>query len=78
MFLIFWGTGVACLMYYKNHSVIFDNSLIEVTNVFGKANEIRWSDISGIKFNAISGLLVLCTDVEAVKVHQHGGLVKIH
>ncbi len=71
MLLIFWGAGIPCLMYYKNHRVSFDDNLIVVTNVYGKVKEIKWSDILNIKFKVFSGLLVLTTKNEIIKVHQH-------
>jgi glucan phosphoethanolaminetransferase (alkaline phosphatase superfamily) len=77
MLLIFWGTGIPCFMYYRNHKVSFDNNSIKTTNVYGKVKEIQWSDISDIRFNAFSGLLVLKTNNETIKVHQHlVGLLK--
>lgn len=71
MLLIFWGTGIPCFMYYKNHSVSFDNHSIRVTNVYGKTNEILWSDVSAIRFKALSGLLAISTGEKTVHVHQH-------
>jgi hypothetical protein len=32
MLLIFWGTGIPCLMYYRNHRVTFDDNLIVATS----------------------------------------------
>ncbi len=71
MLLIFWGTGIPCLMYYQNHRVSFDDNSIVATSVYGKIREIKWTDIEDIKFKAMSGLLVLTTKDEKVKVHQH-------
>jgi hypothetical protein len=71
MLLIFWGAGIPCLMYYRNHRVTFGDNSIIATNVYGKVKEIKWSDISGIKFKPLSGLLVLTTQNEHIKVHQH-------
>ena len=71
MLVIFCGTGIPCLMYYRNHRVSFDNKSIKVINVYGNRKEIQWSDISDIKFRALSGLLVIYTSNESVKLHQH-------
>lgn len=71
MLLIFWGTGIPCLLYYRNHNVTFDDKSIKTTNVFGKLKEIQWSDVLEIKFQALTGLLVLKTNNETIKVHQH-------
>lgn len=71
MLLIFWGAGIPCLMYYRNHRVSFDDNSIVATNVYGKVKEIKWSDILNIKFKVLSGLLVLTTKNEIIKVHQH-------
>ncbi len=69
--LIFWGLGIPCLMYYRNHRVTFDDNSIVVTNVYGKVKEIKWSDISDVRFKTFAGLLVLTTTSEQIKVHQH-------
>lgn len=71
MLLIFWGTGIPCLMYYRNHRVTFDDNSIVTTSVYGKIREIKWTDIEDIRFKAMSGLLVLTTKDQKVKVHQH-------
>jgi uncharacterized membrane protein len=71
MLLIFWGTGIPCLMYYRNHRITFNENSVSVVNVYGKVNEIKWSSVLDIKFKALSGLLVLSTKDEIVKVHQH-------
>lgn len=71
MLLMFWGSGIPCLMYYRNHSVTFNDTTIIATNVYGKTKQIKWTDISGIKFKPLSGLLVLTTQSEQVNVFQH-------
>jgi len=71
MLLIFWGAGIPCLMYYRNHKVTFNENSITATNVYGKVKEIKWSDILDIKFKVFSGQLVLKTKDEVIKVHQH-------
>lgn len=77
MLLIFLGIGIPCLMYYRNHRVVFNNNSIIATNIYGQTKEIKWSDINDINFNALSGLLVLKTTQEKIKIHQHlVGLLK--
>lgn len=71
MLLIFWGAGIPCLMYYRNHRVTFSENAITVTNMYGKSKEIKWSAISDIRFNAFSELLVMKSQSNQVKVHQH-------
>jgi hypothetical protein len=69
--LIFGGTGIPCLMYFRNHKISFNRKTIKATNVFGRTNQIEWADILEIKFNAFSGLLKLTANNETIKVHQH-------
>jgi hypothetical protein len=69
--LIFGGTGIPCLMYFRNHKISFNRKTIKATNVFGRTNQIEWADILEIKFNAFSGLLTLTANNETIKVHQH-------
>lgn len=69
--LISFGLGIPCLMYYRNHRVIFNSNSIIVSNVFGKVKEIKWSDIIDVRYKAFSGLLILTTKIEQIKVHQH-------
>ncbi len=69
--LIFWGSGIPCLMYYRNHRLSFNNKIIRVINVYGNQREIQWQDILDIKFQVMSGLLILKTADKVIKVHQH-------
>lgn len=71
MLLIFWGTGIPCLMYYRNHRVTFDDNSIVATSLYGKIKEIKWTDIEDIRFKSMSGLLILTTKDDKLKVHQH-------
>jgi hypothetical protein len=71
MLLIFWGTGIPCLLYYRNHRVTFDENTIIATSVYGKIREIKWTDIEDIRFKAMSGLLILTTKDDKLKIHQH-------
>lgn len=68
---ICWGSGIPCLLYYRNHRISFDDRSIHVTDVYGKSRTIEWSQITDANFSAFSGLLVLKTENEKVKVHQH-------
>ena len=71
MLLILLVPGIFLLMYYKNHRVIFGDNSIVVTDVFGKEKKIKWSDITDIKFNILSGMFVISTKSEKIKVHLH-------
>lgn len=53
-----WG-GILMLLYYKNHYLRFDNSFIEVRDYRGRIKYMTWKDIEEVKFNSVSGLLIL-------------------
>lgn len=72
MLLIFGGLGLLCLLYYKNHYLLFDSNRIEVRSHIGKTSSIHWDDIKRAQFNAFSGLLILTTySGGKLKIHQH-------
>ena len=71
MLLIFWGAGIPCLLYFKNHKVSFNEDSILVVNVFGKQKKVEWAKIADINFKALWGLIVIDSEGEKVKIHQH-------
>lgn len=70
--LMFGVIGAASILFYLNHKVLFDDTYIEVTNIFGKIKTTRWVDLHIIKFNYNSGVLVLKDYAnQKLSVHQH-------
>lgn len=69
--LVFWGTGLTCLLYFVNHKVRFNKDSVEVVDVYGRKKEILWSEISEASFNTFSGLLKFQSSKTTVKVHHH-------
>ena len=65
---IFFGLGVAILIWYYNYSLGFDDKRIISTNWKGKKRIIKWTDVENIKFNATSGYLKLYSKVEKIVV----------
>jgi hypothetical protein len=68
---IFWGFGIPCLLYYRNHRVIFDDTTIAVVNVFRKSKTVAWEEITVARVRPLTGMLVIYTPAATVKVHQH-------
>jgi hypothetical protein len=68
---IFWGGGIPSLLYYYNHRVVFDDTSITVTNVFGKTVTFNWEDISSVKLNSLTSVITMNTTSGKVKIHQH-------
>lgn len=72
MFLLFGGLGLLCVLYYRNHYVLFDTTKIEVQSPFGKCKTTYWNRLVKATFNPASGLLTLIdSDGQKLKVHQH-------
>lgn len=72
MLLIFWGAGIPCWLYYKNHKLEFDGEKIIVKNVLGKEKTIQWSEINQITFSHFSSYLtIIDSKGEKIKIHQH-------
>lgn len=72
LFLIFLGLGSLCVLYYRNHSLRFDNSKIEVRSPFGKSKTMYWNEIKSARFNRLSGFITLTdSNAQEIKVHQH-------
>ena len=70
--LLFGGLGFLCAIWYINHSIHFNNKMIQTTSVFKKKTVVTWDAISSVEFKATSGLLVF-TDIKGqkAKAHQH-------
>jgi hypothetical protein len=70
--LIFLCAGVPCLMYYRNHRVIFTDSDFLVIDVWGEPFDVPWDDVTGVEFNKWTGLYSLQTrNNKVVKLHSH-------
>ena len=71
IFLLFGGTGLACVLWYRNHKIIFDDNKITVYNWKKQVEEIYWEEITAIKFRPIAGNIKITGSNKIVKVHQH-------
>jgi hypothetical protein len=56
---------------YRNYRLYFDNENIVVTDLFGKKNTMKWSEIEQVKSNAFTGYLTLSSATTQLKVHQN-------
>jgi len=70
-FLIFSLLGVYFIVLYRNYRLYFDNEKIVVTNLFGKKNTMKWSEIEKVRSNAFTGYLTLSSASTQLKVHQN-------
>jgi hypothetical protein len=72
MFLLFGGLGLLCILYYRNHNVLFDTTSITVQSPFGKLKSTSWQKLAKASFNPTSGMLILTdSDGQKLKIHQH-------
>jgi hypothetical protein len=55
--VIFWGSGLPCVLYYRNHMVWFDNTSITVSDVWGNLKTTSWNALRSIELRKYSGLL---------------------
>jgi amino acid permease len=69
-FLIFSLLGVYFIVLYRNYRLYFDNEKIVVTNLFGKKNTMKWSEIEKVRSNAFTGYLTLSSASTQLKVLQ--------
>jgi hypothetical protein len=70
-FLIFSLLGVYFIVLYRNYRLYFDNEKIVVTNLFGKKNTMKWSEIEKVRSNAFTGYVTLSSASTQLKVHQN-------
>lgn len=71
IWLIMGGTGTACLVYYRNHKVVFDEEQFVVSNWKGNNSTFRWNEISSVKFKPISGYLKVKDLSKGSNIHSH-------
>ena len=80
MSIVTIGPGIPCLLWYLNHTVMYDSEKITVKNAYGKEKTIFIKEIISSKLNIFTGLLEVKTNNEIVNIHQHligvGGLTK--
>jgi hypothetical protein len=69
---MFWDMGIPMVLWFKNHRLKFNQTDIEVINVYGQRNSIAWKEINSISFNHFSGFITI-TDPKGtrLKAHQH-------
>ena len=68
---MFLGMGLFALIWYYNYEIVFDDKRIKSTSWKNVKRNISWSEIESIKFNAISGHLLLHTKTAKIMVFQH-------
>lgn len=66
-----YGVGLLCMKFYTNHKVILDDQKIEVSNWLGKTKGIEWTQIEQIKFNSLSGYIIVKNSATVLKIHYH-------
>lgn len=71
LIISFGGLGFVVLGFYNNHMVIFSETTVYVSNWRGVKKDIRWSEIENVKFNIISGYLVVYSINDKLKLHMH-------
>lgn len=72
LFVLFAGLGTICVLYFRNHHVLFNEEQVEVKSVFGSTGFFKWEDVVGAKLNKTSGDIVLkVKDGQKFRVHQH-------
>lgn len=70
--LIFLGTGLPCVLYYRNHRVIYTESEFMLVNVWGDLRTYDLSQVVSIELNKWTGLFQLKTKSGlSLKVHTH-------
>src|SRR5690606_25037750 len=52
MLFIFEGLGLVCVLWYRNHKVIFNKFTVSSTNWLGKTTAIEWKRVYNISFNS--------------------------
>jgi hypothetical protein len=72
MFLFFMGCAVPCIMWYKNHNLIFGEQGFIAENAYGKRQDMQWGDISQVSFSSFAGVVsVVDKQGNVAKAHQH-------
>lgn len=70
--LLFGGLGYISAIWYTNHTVHFNSNRIESINFYKNKVTLDWSDITAIKFNPVTGLLIFTNaHGKKIKAHQH-------
>lgn len=65
--LFFGGFGVMCILYYRNHHVIINDTSVTVQSWLSKTSTIRWAEIRGLSTNSFTGNIILRATHHKVK-----------
>ncbi len=72
MALLFLGFAIPCFMWYRNHSISYNEDGLTSKSAYGKGQQIRWSDISRVSFNSFMGVIsIVDKQGNIAKAHQH-------
>lgn len=72
LFVFFTIAGIMSILYFKRHTVSFDEKNIEVTSIQNTAERFDWENIKSGKLNKVSGAIVFQTkDGSRFRVHHH-------
>jgi hypothetical protein len=72
LFLIFGIPGTFCILLWRNHFAKYDETTIEVSNLFGRINTIKWTEVEKTQYNSFFGYLnIKNSDGLSIKLHHH-------
>jgi hypothetical protein len=72
LFFSFGFAAALCILYYRNHQVVFDKTYIEVTSPLRKVTTSTWDKVVKTKYSYNAGLLTLIdSDGQKLKINHH-------
>ena len=72
LFVSFGFAAALCILYYRNHRVVFDKTYIEVTSPLGKVTTSTWNKIVKTTYSYNAGVLTLIdSEGQKLKVNHH-------
>lgn len=71
MFLTIGILSLACLLWYYNHQVIFDEKTISASTWTKKITSMQWDEIESIKFSPMSGYIKIKSLDKTIKLSSH-------
>lgn len=72
LFFSFGFAAALCILYYRNHQVVFDKTYIEVTGPLRKVKTSSWAKVVKTKYSYNAGLLTLIdSDGQKLRINHH-------
>jgi hypothetical protein len=67
-FLVFGGCGTFLILYGLNHSLMYDETHLEVKSLLGKVKSLQWSEVTSISYDSKLKFIIIRSIDSKIKI----------